>query len=363
MTAEDSGSGAAVTGLLEKFRELNPHLLEGQGQRRCQGLWELLTSRHRESSSCCHHDGSGLDLESSFLYCSEQWKDGGTGLPVIVAHPLSGHADEDGGHGAFREFLAFRGLHNLVSDGSWHNEGARLVVVARADVIAGVRLPSEDGSVVEVSPGELGELDWEMREVLRLAEEGLIRDRNARFAEGEEAEGRHSAALRLYCEVAHSDRTGGFHRMAREQLERARRLLAAHPGLDRSSLCFRNGKDREYVCGPAPALLSEADLQRRLDRLDLPSGWGKFMPYGSGLAFCRFTVGRRTVNVTLAQGGDGSLWSSSLDVDSHGVYRTSVDDEPEDASESANYCWPDPESAVTAAIEIWKQLGGDDEGA
>ena len=310
---------------LDEFRQLNPYLAEGRGRRICRSFWDLLTSSHRESAGCCDHDGSGLDLESCFLDHLEKWRDSHTGLPVMVAHPRCGHGEEDGDREPFRDYFASRGLGYLVSTGSWHGENSRLVVIARVDVLEGIRLPSDGDSLVE--PVDLGpvDVDWEMREVVRLAEEGLIRDRSARLAQENEDEGDYLEALMLYCRVAYADRTGGFHRLAREQLERAKGLLAARPDLDTNSLLFRNSRDREFVCGPVPALLSRSSLQRRLGQVDLPPGWKNFVSYESGFAFSRFTVGDRTGTVTISQGGEGALWSSSLDVDPDGIYRTSVD--------------------------------------
>ena len=86
------------------------------------------------------------------------------------------------------------------------------------------------------------------------------------------------------------------------------------------------------------------------------------MSYESGFAFSRFTVGDRTGTVTVSQGGEGALWSSSLDVDPDGIYRTSVDGDILDGSEPANYCWPDPESAVEAAISVWETFEGNEAG-
>ena len=353
-----SGHTPGRSRYLDEFRELNPYLAEGNGRRMCRSFWDLLTTRHRQSSDCCDHDGSGLDLDSCFLAHPEHWKDTDTGLRVVVAHSLCGHGDED--HGPVRDFFASRGLGYLVSTGSWHSEKTRLVVIARVDVLEGIRFPPEEDSLVEpVHPGPV-DVDWEMREVVRLAEEGLVRDRSARLAEEQEGDGNYQGALGIYCRVAYADRTGGFHRLAREQLERAKRVLARHPGLDVSSLRFRNIRDREFVCGPAFALLSKGLLQRRLAQVDLPPGWKKFISFESGLAFSRFAVGNRTGTVTISQDGQGRLWSSSLDVDPDGIYRTSADGDLMDGSESANYCWPDPEAAVEAAISVWETFEGGD---
>ena len=279
-----------------------------------------------------------------------------------MAHPICGHGEEDTGHGPFRDFLASRGLGCLVSTGSWHSENARLVLIARVDVLESILLPRDDDSPVEpVRPGP-ADVDWEMREVVRLAEEGLIRDRNARLAERQEDDGNYQDALEIYCRVAYADRTGGFHRLAREQLERAKKLLARRPGLDTTSLRFRNRRDRQFICGPSHAPLSKRSLQRRLAKVERPPGWRNFVSFESGLAFSRFAVGSRTGTVTISQDGRGGLWSSSLDVDPDGVYRTSVEGDLMDGSESANYCWPDPESAVEAAISVSETFEGNEAG-
>ena len=347
---------------LYEFRQLNPYLAEGRVRRRCRSFWDLLTASHRESPDCCDHDGSGLDLDSRFLVHPEQWRDSHTGLPVIVAHPGCGYGEEDDDHGPFRDFFASRGLGYLVSTRSWHGEDARLVVIGRVDVLESIRLPSDEDSPVEsVHPGPVG-IDWEMREVIRLAEEGLIRDRGARLAEEADDDGNYQEALGTYCRVAYGDRTGGFHRLAREQLGRAKKFLAARPGLDTSSLRFKNSRDREFVCGSVSVLLSRSSLQRRLGDVELPLGWKKFVSYESGFAFSRFTAGGRTGTVTVSQGREGALWSSSLDVDPDGVYRTSLDGDLLDGLESANYCWADPEAAAEAAIAVLETFEGNEAG-
>ena len=48
--------------------------------------------------------------------------------------------------------------------------------------------------------------------------------------------------------------------------------------------------------------------------------------------------------------------------DPDGIYRTSVEGDLMDGSESANYCWPDPESAVEAAISVWETFEGNEAG-
>ena len=86
------------------------------------------------------------------------------------------------------------------------------------------------------------------------------------------------------------------------------------------------------------------------------------VPFRGGLAFSRFAVGNRTPTVTISQDGQGRLWSSSLDVDPDGIYRTSVEGDLMDGWESAHYCWPDPESAVEAAILVWETFEGNEPG-
>ena len=76
----------------------------------------------------------------------------------------------------------------------------------------------------------------------------------------EETAGEYEVALRLYCETAYMDRTAGFHNLARDQLLRAKELVDGCPGLDLSRLYFKNNRDRDFVCGPVPPVLSRGGV-------------------------------------------------------------------------------------------------------
>ena len=338
---------------LDQFKELNPHLIRGQGSDRCLNLWDLLTPRHREDADCCLRGETGLDLSSCFLGGSERWKDSSSSLPVVVAHPLCGHTEDDvSHHELFGDFFTARGLDYLVSRSSWHGDSHSLVVIARPDVIDGIEMPSEDMSPVYATwPVP----DWEMQEALKLAEEDVLRNRRARQARNEEDGGDLAMALRLYCDTAYADRTGGFHHLAREQLGHAKRLVGDHPDLDLGYLLFKNDRDRDYVCGEVPPVLSRAELVRRLHKVELPRGWGRFRSPKGGSAVARISYGERIGTVWLVQGGILNLWSSSVEMEGGAMIRTSLSDEPQ-SSDAPSYCWPDPESALDAAVKGWRDL-------
>ena len=118
-------------------------------------------------------------------------------------------------HELFGDFFTARGLDYLVSRSSCHGDSHSLVVIARPDVIDGIMMPSsEDMSDPAYSKWPVP--DWEMQEALRLASEGVLRNRQARQTRDEEDGGDLAMALRLYCDTAYADWTGGFHHLARE---------------------------------------------------------------------------------------------------------------------------------------------------
>ena len=346
---------------LSRFRELNPHLLPGQGSHRCRGLWDLLTSRHREDPECCNRGYHGLDLESCFLGRPERWRDTETGLPVVVAHPECWHTEGEDHHGGFQDFFEGRGLAYLVSRGSWHDYAPSLVVVARADVIEGIGMPPGDDGLEPVHYPGWTTPDWEMAEVLKLAEEQLLRDRKARLAEKEEVAGEYEIALRLYCETAYMDRTAGFHNLAGDQLILAKAVVDGCPDLDLSRLYFKNPRDRDFVCGPVPPVLSRGELHRRLRSIELPRGWWRFRSPRGGYALARISGKgpsgeERSGSVSLEQGGPLNYWAVAVEVDGVGEVAPSSRDEPGGHFDGPDFCWPDPESAVRAAVMAWRSL-------
>ena len=344
-------------GRRDKFKEFNPHLLQGQGSDRCLSLWDLLTPRHREDTDCCLRGERGLDLVSCFLDHSERWKDSATGLPVVVAHPLCGHTEDDvSHHEPFRRFFAARGLYHSASRASWYSDSTTLVVIARVDVLDGIEMPPEDGSLERVDYPEWPVPDWEMQEALRLAEESVLRNRQARLAQNEEMAGHLQTALRLYCDTAYTDRTAGFHHLAREQLDHARRLVGDIYGLDLGHLLFKNNRDRDFVCGEVPPVLSRANLVRKLHKGELPRGWSRFRSPKGGSALARLSFREQLGTVWIVQGGSLNLWSSSVGIEGGAMICTSLSDEPHGYSDAPIYCWPDPESALDAAVQTWRDL-------
>ena len=343
-----------------QFRSLNRWLEPERGSHRCRGLWDLLTPHHREDPGCCIRGSWDLDLGDCFLGRLERWQDSRTGLPVAVGHPDCWHVEDDH-HAPFQAFFAERGLDYRVCRGGWLEDSPTLVVVARADVIEGVEMPPGlEGLEPVHHPGWLTP-DWEVAEARRLAEERVLRDRKARLAQDEEERGDHETALALYCEVAHMDRTGEFHNLARDQLVRAKAVVDACPGLDLSRLYFKNARDRDRVCGAVPPVLSRAELRRGLEGIELPRGWSRFRSLRGGHALARITdlspTGEeRRGTVSLEQGGTMNYWLVSIEVDGAGRVSPSPRDEPGSYSGPADYCWPDPESAVGAAVEAWRDF-------
>ena len=136
--------------ILEKFQEMNPNLREVESHRYCGNLHTLLTNRHRHQGHC--EFGDRIEMNGScFTAHEEAWQDLETGLPLIVAHSYCPHTgvtemNEDEidpehrqEHRDTAERLAQRGLAYRASRGSWYHPGrSTLVVIARADVAAGI---------------------------------------------------------------------------------------------------------------------------------------------------------------------------------------------------------------------------------
>ena len=357
-----------------EFQRLNPHLLEGEGESKnpCRGLWDLLTPRHREDPDCCHGGDRHSPLEQCFLGHSERWKDRGTGLPVVVAHPGCRHRVKgyDGHHEPFRSFFANRGLAYLVTSrswypSSWYGNDESLVVIARADVIDRIRMPPEGHQGGPVLHSQWPHPDWEMQEALRLAEEAVLRNRRAKSAQDAEKQGYHQDALEFYCGTAYIDRTGGFQKLARDQLAHAKRVLDNNPGLDLSSLHFKNNRDRAYIYGPVLPLLSRAALEQRLGSVQLPPECGRFTfekDEETEFATVRIDDGYDPGDLRICQGGTRNLWRAWIDMDEGDIIETQpyAYDLGQIMTEERHHCWPDPESAVEAAVKIWQDRYGPD---
>ena len=351
------------------FKRLNPQLLEGQGESKdpCRALWDLLTPRHREDPAWCHGWDRYLSLVRCFLGRSERWKDRETGLPVVVAHPGCRHRVEgyDDHHEPCRSFFADRGLAYLVTSRSWYGNDESLVVIARADVIERIRMPREGHQGGLVLHSHWPRPDWEMQEALKLAAEAVLRNRRAKRAQDAEKRGFHQDALELYCGTAYIDRTGGFQKLARDQLARAKRVLDNNPALDLSSLHFKNNRDRAYIYGPVLPLLSRAALEQRLGSVQLPPECGRFTfekDEETEFATVRIDDGYDPGDVRICQGGTRNLWRAWLDMDEGDLIDTQpyVYDLEQIMTEERHHCWPDPESAVEAAVKIWQDRYGPD---
>ena len=109
------------------------------------------------------------------------------------------------------------------------------------------------------------------------------------------------------------------------------------------------------MCGEVPPVLSRAELVRRLHKVELPRGWGRFRSPKGGSAVARISYGERIGTVWLVQGGILNLWSSSVELEGGAMIRTSLSDEPQ-SSDAPSYCWSDPESALDAAVKGWRDL-------
>ncbi len=231
------------------------------------------------------------------------------------------------------------------------------------DVLDRIELPKDENSTDFLYTPSPYDVDWEMCEALKLAKEGVVRNRLARLAPEAEQEGDYLTALRFYCDTAYIDRTGGFHKLAREQLDHAKRVLTAHPDLDRYFIGFKNDKDRDYVLGPVQPLLSRVALEKRLRRLELPSEWGRFVARDRGYADAAIYSLGGEGEVIISQGGNMNMWCARVEIGGGRSLNTYAGGDPRSTYGPPNFCCEDPESAVEAAIDIWRRyetLAGED---
>ena len=143
--------------LLDKFQEMNPHLMETPDNDKCFTHWDLLTAQHRDGLGHCFDGWGDPRWEYMQRYFEgehrECWEDDVTGLVVITGHPnLLYHCLGSGRQGDDCEgfehqkygffYLRDRGLAYSVSNGSWYSDASALVVIARRDVLERVKLPT-----------------------------------------------------------------------------------------------------------------------------------------------------------------------------------------------------------------------------
>ena len=236
------------------------------------------------------------------------------------------HEGEDGHHHAEdANYLVERGLWWHVSNSSWYSKATSLVVIARVDVLQTITLPIDHDNLAlwkdqSNSLPFWPSIDFEIIEARKLAEESVIRNRKAQKAPEAEEKGDYQSALNFYCDTAYIDRTGGFHRLAREQLTEAKRIITAHPDIDTTFLHFKNRRDREFICGKAQPTPSRLHLEGRLRRLRLPDTWGPFASNEPGHAYARIGTEKEGYakfseggDVRIAQGGNRNLWKATVD--------------------------------------------------
>ena len=344
-----------------EFANLNPNLKEDPCLYHCRALSNLLTSRHRHGLPSCY-PGSAQAWESGcFLGNPEVWKDTVTGLPVMVLHLYCKHHRGDYIHEKSLQVLAERGLWYATSNGSWVFEEARLVVIARADVIDRISLPhipaipDAFGFIYEISfperPGP--EINWKMCEAARLAEEVSVRNRKAGLGSEKESKGDYQGALQCYCETAYIDRTGGFHQAAREQLALAKAVIEAHPELDTGTLRFENVQDEEYAFYNAKGMVSPSHLEQRIKNISLPEGWRPLVASRHWQATAQISGHGRSGEASIDQEGGLHLWRATVQLDGVYCFSTEAGENAQGLSSGDSFCCHSPESAVEAAIDLY----------
>ncbi len=222
--AETGKSGPA---LLDNFRTNNPQLVpvdwNGRGTF-CKQFWHIAFLNHREYSrgmapECCSDDSP---LTSCIIDHKELWQDRETQDLVHIAHPYCRGTDE-----GFREgvrFLEKRGLNCAMSEASWYYPGrSTLVVVARPRTLE--RITFADLLHLH-NPNQ----EWDTKRIVAMQKAGEQIDVDRWFAEAQtaEAQGEFNRATLLFVDIAHTERTGRFHRQAVRCLREAARLLRQH---------------------------------------------------------------------------------------------------------------------------------------
>ena len=361
-----SGTPASPKGscqqLRAEFANLNPHLREDASQYHCRPLWHLLTAKHRHGLPICY-PASPLAWESEcFLRNSEVWKDTLTGLPVIALHLDCKHSGGAGVHDGSLQVLAKSGLWYVTSKASWVHERARLVVIARADVLERIsfpHLPDGNSDVDECSLSKTPppEINWEMCYRVRLAEERAVRDRQASLAFEAWSRGDYQAALELYCETASIDRTGGFHQSAWAQLAHAEGVICSYPGLEVRRLRFENGLDREYIVTKHLLRNARRALERRLEGIAVPAEWRPFIVSEPWDACARISGHGRSGYARIQQESDRSQWSATVALTGGPCISTAADTGAHAWVSSDNFCCHSPEAAVEEAIKIYYDYG------
>ena len=358
--------------LLERFRDANPHLKPLQDARVCNAFWRLLSPRHREDKCC-----SGVSLLDGMLLDGnhladhmEIWQDTERGYYLYVAHPYC-DCSNCPPHQKDTVKLSEQGLTYRKSSASWYSPGrAYLTLLGRPEVVDAVDLGDDELDLPTVmarikdreygiewdGPLVSSGIDAEMIEAKRLAEEQVLRDRYVRDAITAETEGDFQLALNRRCDVAYTDRTGGFHKQARKQLDECKRLMDKHPELDVSFLFFANEKDRRLICGPASPSLSKRELERRLASIETPFR-GRWRVSDGKRAFCNFQEGETRWQLDVTQDGNLQLWSSAVerlggDEKNNPYIHTRLDGKPR---VWFDYCHESAEAAAKAAIDLWRR--------
>ena len=252
--------------------------------------------------------------------------------------------------------LAERGLWYATSHASWVIKKARIVVIARADVIDRISLPNHLDNRTCISEPEVDlsflpttrrpEIHWEKREALRLAEEQVVRNSKASLASEAESRGDYQAALEHFCETAYIDRTGEFHKTAQEQLVRARAVIEAHSDLDVDTLRFENVDDQEFVFYNAKVMVSPEHLEQRLLNVPLPPTWEPFFSQERCSADSPISGQCLRGLAMIEQDDKEYLWRATVFLND-GPMISTVDD----------FCCDSPEAAAVAAIRIYHDYG------
>ena len=225
-TRAHATASEADPSLLKKFRADNPQLVpvewDGRGAF-CMQLWHIAFLNHRQHSSgmrpgCCHKS----PLNACTTDHEELWQDRETLHLVHVAHPYCDGTDEGFRTGV--QFLAERGLNSALSDASWYYPGrSNLVVVARPRTLDRVTF----GNLLQLFDSNE---EWGTERIVAMQKAGEQVDADRRFAEAQAAEARgdYGQAAQQFVDMAHTERTGRFHRQAVKCLREAARLLRDH---------------------------------------------------------------------------------------------------------------------------------------